>query len=74
EVALASEAGQLVLFHHDPSYTDDMVAGMEITAKTLFADSVAAHEGLEIALRQEKKMAMMLQKPSPLSLSHRESG
>ena len=74
EVALASEAGRLILFHHDPSYSDNMVAGMEATAKSLFADSVAAHEGLEIALRQEKKMAMMLQKPSPLPLSHRERG
>jgi len=50
EVALASEAGQLILFHHDPSYTDDMVAGMERTAKSLFADSAAAYEGLEIDL------------------------
>jgi len=51
EVAAASEAGQLILFHHDPSYTDDIIAGMERTAKSLFADSVAAYEGLEIALR-----------------------
>ena len=50
EVAAASEAGQLILFHHDPSYSDDMVAGIERTAKSLFADSVAAYEGLEISL------------------------
>ena len=48
EVATASETGRLVLFHHDPSYTDEMVAGMEATAKSLFPDSVAAYEGLEI--------------------------
>ena len=29
EVAAASEAGQLILFHHDPAYTDEMVARME---------------------------------------------
>ena len=74
EVALASEAGQLVLFHHDPSYTDEMVTGMEVTAKSLFADSVAAFEGLEIVLRDEKKMTMQLQTSSPLPLSQRESG
>ncbi len=53
EVAASAEAGGLVLFHHDPSYTDDMLASMERKAKSLFADSVAAYEGLEIALRDE---------------------
>ena len=66
EVAASAQTGKLVLFHHDPSYTDAMLAGMERTAKSLFADSVAAHEGLEITLQ--------LQKPSPLPLSHREKG
>jgi len=50
EVAASAEAGQLVLFHHDPSYTDAVLTGMERTAKSLFADSVMAYEGLEIAL------------------------
>lgn len=79
EVALASEAGRLVLFHHDPSYTDDMVAGMETTAKTLFPDSMAAFEGLEIDItpgpspkRRWENVAMLLQKPSQLPLPHRE--
>jgi hypothetical protein len=40
-----------------------MVAGMERTAQSLFADSVAAYEGLEIDLTPI---------PSPLPLSHRE--
>jgi len=66
EVAASASAGQLVLFHHDPAYSDEMIAGMERTAKSMFADSVAAFEGLEIALQ--------LQKPSPLPLSHREKG
>lgn len=50
EVAASTQTGKLVLFHHDPSYTDAMLAGMERTAKSLFAESVAAYEGLEIDL------------------------
>jgi phosphoribosyl 1,2-cyclic phosphodiesterase len=73
EVAAASEAGRLVLFHHDPAYTDEIVTGMEATAKSLFADSVAAYEGLEINLTPgpSPKMTGLLQKPSSLPLSHR---
>jgi len=63
EVARASEAGQLVLFHHDPAYSDDMIAGMEATAKAQFGDSVAAYEGLEIVLREEN-MSVQLQSPA----------
>jgi phosphoribosyl 1,2-cyclic phosphodiesterase len=73
EVAAASEVGRLVLFHHDPAYTDEMVTGMEATARSLFADSVAAYEGLEIdpIPGSSPKMTGLLQKPSPLSFSHR---
>jgi phosphoribosyl 1,2-cyclic phosphodiesterase len=53
EVAASASTGKLVLFHHDPSYTDAMLAGMERTAKNLFTDSVAAYEGLEIVLHDE---------------------
>jgi ribonuclease BN (tRNA processing enzyme) len=84
EVALASEAGQLVLFHHDPSYSDEMVAGMEFTAKSLFADSVAAYEGLEIDLtptpsaaspkRSGGSVSVLLQKSSSVPLSQSERG
>ena len=48
EVAAAAETGELVLFHHDPAYTDDLVAAQESTAQKLFPDSRAAYEGLEI--------------------------
>ncbi len=51
EVAASALTGQLVLFHHDPAYTDNMLAGMEAKAKSLFAESVAAYEGLEIVLQ-----------------------
>ena len=48
EVARAAEARQLILFHHEPSYSDAVVAGMEATAKAQFAETRAASEGLEI--------------------------
>ena len=63
EVAASTQAEQLVLFHHEPTYTDDVLAGMERTAQNSFANSVMAYEGLEITLQ--------LQKPSTLPLSHR---
>lgn len=50
EVAAAADVGQLILFHHDPSYSDAIVAGMEMTAKSQFSDTQAAYEGLEIIL------------------------
>lgn len=61
EVAVASEAGELVLFHHDPSYSDAMVAGMETFAKTQFSEAQAAYEGFEIRLRVENKISEKLQ-------------
>jgi len=63
EVARASEAGQLILFHHDPAYSDDMVAGMDAAAKAQFGEAQAAYEGLEIVLREEN-MAVRLQSPA----------
>jgi phosphoribosyl 1,2-cyclic phosphodiesterase len=50
EVAAASQVGQLVLFHHDPSYSDAVIAGMEATAKAQFNATRAAYEGFEIDL------------------------
>ena len=55
EIGAASEAGQLILFHYDPAYSDAMVAGMEASAKAQFGKAQAAYEGLEIALHAEKK-------------------
>jgi len=63
EVAASARTGKLVLFHHDPSYTDDMVADMEKKAKRLFTNSVAAYEGLEIVFRDEN-MSVELQTPA----------
>jgi phosphoribosyl 1,2-cyclic phosphodiesterase len=64
DVAFASEAGQLVLFHHDPSYSDATVAGMEASAKERFVGARAAYEGLEIVLRDTNNMARKLQSPT----------
>ncbi len=64
EVAFASEAGQLILFHHDPSYSDAMVAGIENFAKAHFSEAQAAYEGLEIRLRSENKITEKFQSPN----------
>ena len=58
EVAASAETGELVLFHHDPAYTDDWVAAQEAAAKNLFPDSCAAFEGMEIALSQRERHRM----------------
>jgi len=50
EVAAASAVGQLVLFHHDPAYSDALVMDMEASAKAQFSAVQAAYEGMEIAL------------------------
>jgi phosphoribosyl 1,2-cyclic phosphodiesterase len=64
EVAYASEAGQLILFHHDPSYSDTMVAGMEASAKAQISETQAAYEGLEILVRSENKISEKFQSPN----------
>jgi ribonuclease BN (tRNA processing enzyme) len=71
EVAFASQVGQLILFHHDPSYSDAMVAGIEATAKAQFPKVQAASEGLEIGLTD--KIAMGLHSPLPRLQSHRKN-
>lgn len=65
EVAFAAAVGQLILFHHDPAYTDEMIAGMESTARSQFAHARAAYEGLEIVLHPINKIAKKLQLPTP---------
>ncbi len=50
ELAASCGTSNLILFHHDPAYTDEMVAAQEETARTWFANSLAAYEGLEVVL------------------------
>jgi phosphoribosyl 1,2-cyclic phosphodiesterase len=63
EVAASASTGQLILFHHDPAYADNVLAGMERKAKSLFSDATMAYEGLELVLRDEK-MPVRLQSPA----------
>jgi ribonuclease BN (tRNA processing enzyme) len=48
EIAKAARVKQLVLFHHDPLQSDEAVRAKEKRAKELFANSIAAYEGLTI--------------------------
>ena len=50
EVAAAAKVGMLVLFHHDPSYEDGAVEGIEREARRSFENTIAAYEELEITL------------------------
>ena len=51
ELARAAGVGRYVLFHHDPTRSDEGVAEIEARASELFGSSVAAREGLELDLR-----------------------
>lgn len=48
--AKAANVKQLILFHHDPSHDDDVIQKIEAEARTLFSNSTAAYEGMEIDL------------------------
>jgi ribonuclease BN (tRNA processing enzyme) len=48
KIAKLAGARRLVLFHHDPIQNDAAVREKEKRAKALFADVVAAHEGLTL--------------------------
>ncbi|MDQ6659627.1 MAG: MBL fold metallo-hydrolase [Chloroflexota bacterium] len=48
--ANAAHAGELVLFHHEPLYTDIQLDAMEAEARTQFAATRSAYEGMEIDL------------------------
>ncbi len=74
EVAAAAEVERLVLFHHDPSYDDAMVAGMERIAKSLFADSVAAYEGLEFVLQVENRKPILSVASRGRAVQYAENG
>lgn len=46
ELARSASVKQLILFHHDPTHTDDMVVEKERRCRELFPNCVAAYEGL----------------------------
>jgi phosphoribosyl 1,2-cyclic phosphodiesterase/CheY-like chemotaxis protein len=59
-LALDARAGKLILFHHDPNHSDDMIDNMTERARSMAKKSgqqplqiEAAREGTELALRPE---------------------
>ncbi len=50
DVACAAHVGQLILFHHEPTYDDQQLDTMEAEARARFAHTRSAYEGLEIDL------------------------
>jgi phosphoribosyl 1,2-cyclic phosphodiesterase len=57
EVAAAAGVGELLLFHHDPTRTDDEVEAIEERARDLFAPTRAAREGLALDLPEVADLA-----------------
>lgn len=49
-VAQACGAKRLVLFHHEPNYSDEMIAAIEADAQKLFPATCSAREGMEIRI------------------------
>ena len=54
EAAKLANVGQLVLFHLDPNYDDNLLKKLEEKAKGMFYNTIMAYEGLEIDLMQAK--------------------
>ena len=50
KMAEAANVKKLILFHHDPNHSDEMVKDIEAECRKLFPNSVAAYEGLEVDL------------------------
>jgi phosphoribosyl 1,2-cyclic phosphodiesterase len=61
EVAASARVGQLILFHHDPSYSDAMISELESLAKDKFPNTQSAFEGLDVQLNDENSMTSILQ-------------
>lgn len=53
ETAQIAHIRQLILFHHEPTYDDAKLDQMEVEARTLFAATRSAREGMEIDLLDE---------------------
>jgi len=54
QVARAAGVKKLVLFHHEPSHDDEQVATIERAAAEALPGTVAAREGLTIALASDR--------------------
>ena len=64
EVAAAAGVQHLILFHHDPSYTDDNIRQSEARAQAAFSHVTAGYEGLEITLCGEQTADIAAQSTS----------
>jgi len=49
-VAIAAQAKQLVIFHHDPDHTDDMLDRVAAEAQSLLPNAIVAAEGMILQL------------------------
>ena len=67
EVAASAQTDELILFHHEPAYTDAMVAAQEAAAKKIFPNSRAVYEGLEINLTPSHHCEGDLARSNPLN-------
>lgn len=65
DLAASARVGQLILFHHDPSYSDPVLDEMQAYAKERFPGSQTAYERLEISLPVENKITERLQSSVP---------
>tara|TARA_B100000700_G_C15002337_1_gene836898 strand:- start:30 stop:857 length:828 start_codon:yes stop_codon:yes gene_type:complete len=50
DIAKSSNSKQLILFHHSPTYSDDIVNNFTKDAKKVFNNVIAAKQGLEITI------------------------
>jgi ribonuclease BN (tRNA processing enzyme) len=53
ELAKAAGVRELLLFHHDPGYSDETIARMELEARNIFPHTKAAREGMEVRVDKE---------------------
>ncbi|MCI0551596.1 MAG: MBL fold metallo-hydrolase [Anaerolineae bacterium] len=60
DVAMAAEVERLVLFHHDPSYDDAIIANNEGIARARFHTAIAAYEGLEFVLQDKNRKQVLV--------------
>ncbi|HJN01846.1 MAG TPA: MBL fold metallo-hydrolase [Nitrospinota bacterium] len=56
-IKLSKKAGvkHFILFHHDPTHTDEFLRKREQECRTAFPNSVLAYEGLEIDINKNEK-------------------
>ncbi len=54
ELAIESDVGHLLLFHHDPEATDEILNERQFLAQKIFPYTTVAREGLKIPLCVEK--------------------